>query len=178
MNTLGAMGQYCIAMTSVDKAEIYFNRALTLAREIGDRQAEFGFLGNIGMVLTWQGHNGRAADAFAQVLAYMQETGDEDAELQAVSQLVSVFEKLGAPEQVLIYAQHGLELAAVQKEDDRLFDCYQAAILACYHLNRIEEAEVLTERASAAAKTSKNKEKEVDFLLSLGESLRLATKKG
>lgn len=170
MNTLGAMGQYCIAMTSPDKAEIYFNRALVLAREIGDRQAEFGFLGNMGMVLTWQGHNGRAAEAFVQVLAYVQETGDKEAELQAVSQLVSVSEKLGEPEQVLIYAQRGLELAAANKEDDRLFDFYQAAILACYRLNRIAEAEAFTEQAIAAAKTSKNQEKEVDFLLSLGES--------
>lgn len=170
MNTLGAMGQYCIAMTSPDKAETYFERALTLAREIGDRQAEFGFLGNMGMVLVWQGHNFQASDAFEQVLAFVQEIGDEDAELQAISQLVPVSEKLGDPGEVLIYAQRGLELTEANKTDDRLFDFYQAAILACYHLNRIEEAETLTEQAIAAARSSKNQEKEVDFLLSLGES--------
>lgn len=170
MNTLGAMGQYCITMTSPEKAGINFTRALTLAREIGDRPAEYGFLGNIGMVLTWQGQNGRAVDAFTQVLAYVQETGNEEAELQAIIQLVSTLEEMGDPESVLIYVQRGAELAAIYKEDDSLLDLYRAEILANYRLNQIEAAEDATERAINAAQASKNQEKEVDFLLSLGES--------
>ncbi|MFO7681058.1 MAG: tetratricopeptide repeat protein [Chloroflexota bacterium] len=170
MNTLGAMGQYCIAMNSPEKAEVYFARALTLAQEIGDRAAEFGFLGNMGVVLTWQGYNERAVEAFLQVLNFVQGTGDEDAELEATSQIVSVYQKLSKPEQVLTYAPRGIELAAASKKDEMLFDFYQVSILACYQLNRIEEAEKVTEQAVTAAHAGKKKDKEVDFLLSLGES--------
>ena len=170
MNVMGAFGNYALHVADTGKAREYFLEARLLARDMGDQPAEIGYLGNEATMLAYHNHFKQADAAFREVLAYVHKTGDTPAELQALQHLVQVNEKLDNQEAVVTFAQRGIELATEPTETDQLFDFYQVYILSCYQMNRIEEAEAATERAVAAAQAGKNKDKEVDFLLSLGES--------
>lgn len=170
MNVMGAFGNYALNVAETGKAREYFHEARLLARELGDKAAEIGYLGNEATMLAYHNHFVEADAAFRGVLAYTHENENRSAELQALQHLVQVNEKLDNQQALLTYGQRGIALATEIKEADQLFDFYQVYILACYEMNRIEEAEAATEQAVAAAQAGKNKDKEVDFLLSLGES--------
>ncbi|MFW5943058.1 MAG: tetratricopeptide repeat protein, partial [Chloroflexota bacterium] len=71
MNVTGAMGQLALATGSVDQAQAYFDKALGLARQLGNREAEAGFLGNRALIVGWLGDHREAAEAYEQVLAYL-----------------------------------------------------------------------------------------------------------
>jgi len=157
-------------MAETGKAREYFHEARMMAQELGDRSAEIGYLGNEATMLAYHGNYAEADIAFGQVLNYAQDNGDKPAELQALQHLVQVNEKRGNHSATINFAQQGIALAAELKDNDKLFDFYRAAILACYQADRIVKAEALTEQAVAAARAGKNKDIEVDFLLSLGES--------
>lgn len=173
MNVMGMMGNYALHMAVTDQALAYFQEARQLADMIGDKTSEMGFLGNEATLLAYNGRYAESAAAFETVLAYVTELGDQEAQLKALKRLVQINEKQENFEGVLALAQNGIDLAEGQKDKELLFDFYESFIAACYRLHRIEEAEAATEQAIAAAKASKDREKEVDFLLGLGESAML-----
>jgi tetratricopeptide (TPR) repeat protein len=173
MNVLGALGNYNLTMASHRKAGAYFDEAREIAQKLGDRSSEIGYLGNLGTILEWNGEYTRAAVIFEEVLAYLQETGDQDAEVQALRHLVQVYKKLNKNEKTITYALRGIELTE-NTEADTVFLFFDSLILAKYRLNKFEEAHAATEKAIGIARAAKNREREVDFLLSLGESYMLA----
>ena len=60
MNVLGALGNLHLMMASIEESLAYFDKSLALARDLGDRQAELGYLGNKGSILAWhEQHRGR-----------------------------------------------------------------------------------------------------------------------
>ena len=170
MNVMGAFGSYALHIADTDRAREYFHEARLMARELGDKSAEIGWLGNEATMLAYHNNFTQADAAFREVLDYARENEDKTAELQVLQHLVQVNKKLDNQKSVFTYAQSGIELATELNESDQLFDFYQVYILSSYQMNRIEQAEAATERAVAAAQAGKNKDKEVDFLLSLGES--------
>ena len=170
MNALGMMGNYALHIAATDQALAYFQEAGTLANSLGDEASAVGFLGNVATLLAYNGNYTESAAAFEIILAHVTKIGDEEAQLKALQQLVQVNEKQGDFEAVLTFAAKGIDLTKEQKDKAPLFDFYQKFIESCYRLNRIEEAETATEEAIAIAQISKDKEKEVDFLLNLGES--------
>ncbi|HSM57185.1 MAG TPA: tetratricopeptide repeat protein [Candidatus Sulfomarinibacteraceae bacterium] len=173
MNVTGTMGQLALATGSVDQAQAYFDKALRLARQLGNREAEAGFLGNRALIVGWLGDHREAARDYEQVLAYLQEMGDEASIIQALRHLVQEYGELGQHERVIEYARQGIALTE-NDPGDELFTFYEALILALYQAQQPVQAEAATEEAIALARGSGDRKRQVDFLVSLGESYLLS----
>jgi tetratricopeptide (TPR) repeat protein len=174
MKILGAFGHYSLTIASGEQAESYFKQARDLARELGDKQSEIGFQGNLGALLKWKGDFPKAAEIFEEVLAYLREIGDPEAEIQALLHLIQVYAKLNDDNQCVKFAQQGLAVAKEANLDPFVFS--ENLISAFYRLEKVEEAHQATIDAIEMARADKNREKEVNFLLSLGESYMLTDK--
>jgi tetratricopeptide (TPR) repeat protein len=144
MNVLGALGNYSLVIASADKPILYYDQALTLARKLGDRRAEFGFLGNKGTVLAYQGENRQAVSAFEGVLSYIEEMGDQEAEVHVLRHLVRTNERVEDDGKVLDYGQRGYELASSFGDSEAALSFLEAIILAKYRSNQAEDARTLT----------------------------------
>jgi tetratricopeptide (TPR) repeat protein len=169
MNVLGAMGNYCIAITSLDQAEAYFGKAFGLATSLGDRRAQTGFCGNQAAVLSWKGEDARAVVLFEQVLDWVREQNNTEATLQALRHLVKSYAKLRNDDKVLEYAGYGIQLAE-GLDDEAELDLYEAIISVYYRTESYEQAHAATQKAIVLCERINNRSKEVDLLLGLGES--------
>jgi len=170
MNVLGALGHYSLVIASADKAILYYDQALTLARKLGDRRAEFGFLGNRGTVLAYQGENSQAVSAFEGVFSYIEEMGDQEAEVHVLRHLVRTNERVEDDGKVLGYGQRGYELASSFGDGEAALSFLEAIILAKYRSNQIEDARTLTNEAINLARSVDDLDREVDLWLGLAES--------
>ena len=169
MNVIGAMGHYCMTIAAADEAEAHFVRARKLAREIGDQQAAFGFHGNLGALWEWKGNYQAASLVFNDVAGYVNGVGNKDAELQAYRHLVHVHTKMHDFENVARYAQQGVSLAQ-DTHNEMIYHFYEQLISANYRLNQLAAARHAAMKAIEKARTDKNRNREIDFLLGLGES--------
>jgi tetratricopeptide (TPR) repeat protein len=174
MKILGAFGHYSLTIASGDQAESYFKQARDLACELGDRQSEIGFHGNLGALLKWKGDFQKAGKIFKEVLVYMREIGDQEAEIRALLHLIQVYDKLNDDNQCVKFAKEGLAVAKETNLDPFVFS--ENLISALYRLEKVDEAHQATTDAIEMARAEKNREKEVNFLLSLGESYMLTDK--
>ena len=169
MNVRGALGNYNLALSDYDKAGEYFSKAIELARELDDRQSEIGYLGNLGSLFEWEREYSRANEIFSEVLSYLQEVGDMETEPFALKHLIQVNGQLNEYEKVTKYALRGIELTKEEKPAEALH-FFKELISVYYLLSKYEEGNAATKEAIEIARTSKDRKKEFDFLLSLGES--------
>jgi tetratricopeptide (TPR) repeat protein len=88
--------------------------------------------------------------------------------------LIQIHEKLKNDKQCVKFAQQGLALAKEINVDPFIFS--ENLISALYRLEKIDEAHRATNDAIDMARAEKNRDKEVNFLLSLGESYMLNDK--
>ncbi len=174
MNVIGALGNYSLAVTSLDRAEAYFEKAAGLARDLEDPQAENGYLGNKAMTLSWQGKYSQAALIFEGVLAFVEESRDREAQIQTLRHLVRVYSELGDDARVIEYGLRGIRLVN-ETDDEVVYAFLEAMIPAYYRMDRVEEAENVIIVAIEVAQALKDRNKEVDQLLSLGESYMLSS---
>ncbi|MFP3853119.1 MAG: tetratricopeptide repeat protein [Anaerolineales bacterium] len=164
-----SLGHLSLVIAAPDQAEKYFDNALQLARQTNDQEAEGGYLGNKGTVLAWRGEYQAAADAFQRVLELADETDNRQAAINASHHLAKAHSRLHQNEQALEVAQSGLERLGDQ-DSETAFSFLETIILSHYRLNQIEPAHQATQQAIELAKSSRDRNKEVDMLVSLGES--------
>ncbi|MEN8242390.1 MAG: tetratricopeptide repeat protein [Chloroflexota bacterium] len=175
MRVKGALGHYSLAIGSGQQAETYFEEARDLARDLGDRGSEIGYQGNLGTLFEWKGDYPQAKEIFEDVLAFMRETGNQQAEIQALHHLIQISTKLQNNSQSVEYSRRGIELT--KKDDiDTLFFFYENLISALYRSEKIDQAHTATKEALERARSAEDTEKEVSLLLSLGESYMLTDK--
>lgn len=172
MNVMGAFGNYCMTIASPEKAESYFEKARNLARELDDRESEFGFHGNLGTLLSWKGELQQAQAVFEEVLAYVHESDNQAAEIQVLRHLTQVNVKQEDDSQIVIWAKQGVS-AAKATGDDNFNYFSENLIAALYRLEQFDEAHQAIKDAIEVARSAKDRPKEVDLLLSLGESYML-----
>ena len=170
MNVLGALGNYSMAVAPGERAESCFRQARDLAREIGDKQSEMGFQGNIGTMMEWKEEYLEAAEIFTEVLTYMQETNNQETEIQVLRHLTQVCSKQKDDQFIVKYCQLGIKVAKAVGDDDNIFYFYENIIPALYRLKKIDEAHQIITDGIKTAHSTNNREKEVDLLLFLGES--------
>jgi len=77
------------------KAATYFERAVTIAREIGDNRAAGRHLGDLGNALSEQGDIDRALECYKQALAMAREIGDRQNEVRQLENVRSAYLLLG-----------------------------------------------------------------------------------
>jgi tetratricopeptide (TPR) repeat protein len=172
MKVKGALGHYSLTIASGQQAVTYFEEARDLASELGDRETEIGYQGNLGTLFEWNGDFVQAKEVVEEVLAYMRETGNQPAEIQALRHLTRIYAKLQNNSQCAECARQGIELTK-ETDIDTHFFFYENLISALYRLEKIDEAHQTTTEAIERARSAKAKQKEVNLLLSLGESYML-----
>jgi len=177
MDVLGALGHHSLEVADADLAEDYFRKARTLSIKLYDRPAEIGFLGNIGVVMEWKGQFERAAVAFKEVLEYLEETGDRDAQLQVCSHLVDVYTKLENDYYIQHYARRGLTLSK-KSRTEHVYKFYAAQIMVYYRKGNTDMADRTTTEAIQRARSTNDLALELNFRLSLGESYVIAGEYG
>ena len=176
MKVLGALGHYSLTIASPDQAESYFTKAYDLARVMGDKQSEIGYYGNIGIVLEWKKKWSEAAQIFTEVMAYLKETDNVQAQLQPLYHLVNIAEKQKDDQQVIEHALEGIETAKEVEEYSLRLIFYEKLAAAYFRLGLKSKAEEYLAEAVEAAHNAADQEKEVSFRLSLGESYLLDEK--
>ncbi len=176
MNVFGVLGNINLGLASPDQAKGSFDKAAALAGELGDPRAECGFLGNKATLLAWQGEHARAAKLLERVLPLAESLGDREAEINALHHLTKAYSILEDYEKTLEYAGKGVARSQAV-ENDTAFAFYEAKVMACYRTGRTEEAHRSLEEAIELARATNSFNKEIDLLLSLGESYMVSDKK-
>jgi tetratricopeptide (TPR) repeat protein len=173
MNLLGAMGNVSLAIVATDRALKEFYQARSLALELEDLKSEIGFTGNIGTLFSFQGNHRRAVEEFEKILAYVEKQDDLEAHIQTLRHLCQSYSKLKNYEQVLEYAQQGVQVADRKDKDTSIF-FYEKLITSYYQMSNLEKAQKATQEAILIASTMKDKTKEMELLIGLGESFTLS----
>lgn len=173
MNVMGVFGHAALAKTNADQALRYFDKAVRLARTIEDLQAEYGYEGNKGIVLTWLGEHEEAAEVFERIVPYVRERGETFAEISALRHLASAYFTLGNNEKTLEVTQQGITLAQ-GIDDDALYDFYKWQTIVSYQIGEVDRARALTRQMTELARQSNDSRREIDTMLTLAESFTLA----
>ena len=100
----GSQGEY-------RKANEYFEKALEIAVEIGDRAGEGAACEGIGLAFDWQGEYSKAIEYHQKAIEIAVAIGDRKGEGQAYQGLGLAFFKLGEYSKSIEYHQKGLKVA-------------------------------------------------------------------
>ena len=169
MRIKGALGNLSLHAPSLENAEEYYREALKLAEQIGHTEAEIGFKGNLGSVLAWQGKHAQALEIFEEILPYHQSREDRDQLIQLLQKMVRSYNSLQNNDQVFQHAFQAMEMLDDQK-DQRVFDFLEPVILAYFREGKNQEANNMISEAITIARSLGDQEREVEFLMNLGES--------
>lgn len=100
---LSIIGDAHSALGRPDSAHVYYGRALTIYREMGDRTAEGIMLHNIGLNHAELGRPDSALVAFQQALVIAREEGNRRGEGQVLYALGDTHARSGRPDSALVY---------------------------------------------------------------------------
>ena len=89
----------------------FYNQALVISREVGDRAGEGTALNNIGAVYRSQGQYDQALEYYKQALVIFREVGDRAGEGTTLNNIGAVYHGQGQYEQALEYYQAALLIA-------------------------------------------------------------------
>jgi len=164
MHVGGVMGHISLAIAATNQAETYFDHAFSLAQDINDQRAAYGFLGNEAMLLSWTGDHQQAVGAFEQVYAYYNQVEDFQGQLQTLHYLVKGYRQLNDEEKTLHFAERAIALGQ-NEEPEYLIPFYQA-VIPIYHLQgRNQLARQAITQATALIRKVKDRHQRLDFLL-------------
>jgi tetratricopeptide (TPR) repeat protein len=127
-------------------------KALAIAREIGDMCVEARATGDLGRVFAWCGDQARASEHYERQLAMAREIGDRQIEAYATGNLGNALRSLGRFAEALEYQLR--KLALTREGGDRPDEAVATANLGneLRSLGRIAEAREQHERALALAR--------------------------
>ena len=95
----------------VAKAIEYYEQALAIAREIGDRRGEGADLGNLGLAYSALGQVAKAIEYYEQALAIAREIGDRRGEGADLGNLGMAYSALGQVAKAIEYYEQALAIA-------------------------------------------------------------------
>jgi tetratricopeptide (TPR) repeat protein len=105
------------ALGQKQEALRYYEQALAIWREVGDRRGEGSTLNNLGLVYDDLGQKQEALQYYEQALTITREVGDRTHEGTTLNNLGAVYDALGQEQEALRYYQ--LALAIWQEVGDR-----------------------------------------------------------
>ncbi len=88
----------------------YYQQALPISREVGDRPGEAVTLNNLGTVYTNIGQPQEALNYYQQALPIRREVGDRPGEARTLNNLGAVYRRIGQPQEALNYYQQALPI--------------------------------------------------------------------
>ncbi len=110
-SVLGNLGLVYSALGQVDKAIEYYQKALAIDKEIGDRRGEGNRLGNLGSAYSDLGQVEKAIEYYQKALAIAQEIGDRRNEGAHLGSLGLAYSDLGQVDKAIEYYQKALAIA-------------------------------------------------------------------
>ena len=108
---LGNLGSAYRALGQVDKTIKYYDQALVIFREIGDRRNEGNWLGNLGNAYSALGQVEKAIEYHDQALMIAREIGDRRGEGNRLGNLGNAYSALGQVEKAIEYYDQALMIA-------------------------------------------------------------------
>ena len=114
---LGNLGNTYSALGQVERAIEYYEQALAISQEIGDRCNEGTWLGNLGNAYYVLGQVERAIKYYEQALTISQEIDDRRGEGADLGNLGNAYFALGQVERAIKYYEQALAIS--QEIDDR-----------------------------------------------------------
>ncbi|MBE9542279.1 MAG: tetratricopeptide repeat protein, partial [Proteobacteria bacterium] len=100
---LGNLGLAYSHLGQVEKAIEYYQKALVISKEIGDRRGEGNRLGNLGIAYSDLGQVEKAIEYYEQALVIAKEIGDRRGEGNALGNLGNAYSHLGQVEKAIEY---------------------------------------------------------------------------
>jgi tetratricopeptide (TPR) repeat protein len=150
--SLGRLGHAYWALGQSERAIEFYEEALAIARETGDRQRESLWLDHLGSAYRDLGQVERAIEFYEQALAIAREIGDRREEGESLSNLGLIYYVLGQIEQAIKLQEEALiiarEIGDRWKENVRLCRLGEAY----YFLGQIERAIKFQEEALTIAR--------------------------
>ena len=98
---LGTLGLAYAALGQAERAIGFYEQALVIDREIGDRRGEGADLGNLGLAYAALGQAERAIGFYEQQLVIVREIGDRRGEGNALGNLGTAYAALGQAERAI-----------------------------------------------------------------------------
>jgi tetratricopeptide (TPR) repeat protein len=127
---LGKLGILYYSLGEVARAVEYYEDALTIAREIGDRRGEGNRLGNLGNAYRALGEVARAIEYYEQALAIAREIGDRRGEGNSLGNLGNAYSALGEVSRVIEYYEEALAIAReIGDRRGEAFCCWNLGLL-------------------------------------------------
>ncbi|MBE9540982.1 MAG: tetratricopeptide repeat protein, partial [Proteobacteria bacterium] len=108
---LGNLGSAYFNMGQVEKAVEYYENALVIAKEIGDRWGEGNHLGNLGNAYLNVGQVGKAIEYFQKALAILKEIDDRRGEGSVLGNLGNAYRNMGQVEKAIDYYEQALVIS-------------------------------------------------------------------
>jgi tetratricopeptide (TPR) repeat protein len=149
---LGNLGNAYFNLGQVEKAIEYYEQALVISKEIGDRRGEGNHLGNLGNAYSHLGQVEKAIDYHEQALVISKEIGDRRGEGADLGNLGLAYSHLGQVEKAIEYYEQAL---VISKEiGDRRGEGADLGNLgnAYSHLGQVEKAIKYYEQALVISK--------------------------
>lgn len=107
---LADLGDLCAASQDYGESIRYYQQALELIRQVGDRAGEARLLNNIGLVYDALGDQRQALDYFEQALPLRRQVGDRAGEATALNNIGGIYFDLGDQRGALAYYEQALKL--------------------------------------------------------------------
>ena len=108
---LGTLGLAHYRLAEVEKSISYYEQALAISREIGDRQGESNSLGSLGNAYASLGEVEKAISCHEQALVISREIGDRQGEGSDLGNLGNAYASLGEVEKSISYDEQALVIS-------------------------------------------------------------------
>jgi tetratricopeptide (TPR) repeat protein len=108
---LGNLATAYYSLSEVRKAIEYYEKALAIAREIGNKRGEGAWLGNLGNAYSNLGDVHKAIEYYEQALAISREIGDKRGEGNGLGNLGVAYGNLGEAWRAITYYEQALAIS-------------------------------------------------------------------
>jgi tetratricopeptide (TPR) repeat protein len=109
-NIVFSLGEIHHSLYNFSQAINYYEQALALSRQVGDKAGEATTLNNIGGVYNALGEKQQALAYYEQALALWRQVGDKAGEAATLNNIGRVYDDLGEKQQALAYYEQALPL--------------------------------------------------------------------
>ncbi len=120
MDTYNQIGLIYEKMGYLDNALFYYNRSLSLARDLGDKNMQASVLNNMGAIYYYKGELDKALGYFEESLGF---TTDEKEKPTTYNNIANIYSKKGNYQKAVEYLQKAIEI------DERYGDYHEASII-------------------------------------------------
>jgi tetratricopeptide (TPR) repeat protein len=162
------LGMIKLLLGQVEKAIEYYEQALVISKETGDRRGEGTHLGNLGSAYGDLGQVEKAIEYYEQALVISKETGDRRSEGTHLGNLGSAYSHIGQVEKAIEYYEQALVISE-ETGDRRGEGTHLGNLGSAYSdLGQVEKAIEYYEQALVISKETGDRRGEGAHLGNLG----------